>query len=116
MSAIKDLFYSEKGLWAYLLPMLGSTVLLIRGQVTPQQWLDTVEVLAGIYVTGKTIQGGAKVFADARSVKAGADQGLATLEERLAANDAAIDELIARMGNASGEDDTEDGGEEDDDA
>lgn len=100
MSALKDFFYSEKGVWAYLVPMLGATAMLVQGSIGADQWLDFAKVMAGIYVSGKTIQGGAKAFADARQVATGSRAELDALKEKLATNDKTIDELIDGLAEA----------------
>ena len=95
--AIKDLFHSEKGLWAFLLPMVGATVMLGTGSVSAQQWLDFAKIMSGIYVSGKTIQGGAKVFAESRQIGPAAQKKLSELEDRVRANDAVVDRAIAEL-------------------
>lgn len=97
MKGITDFFHSEKGLWGFLVPMIGATAMLIQGSVDAQQWMDFAKVLAGIYVGGKSIQGGAQALANARQAAAGAREGLAELEATVKKNDAIVDELVAEL-------------------
>jgi hypothetical protein len=97
VNGIKDFFGSEKGIWGFLLPMLGATAMLVGGEVDAQQWMDFAKVMTGIYVSGKTFQGiGAKVV-DSRAMAKEAREDREVLEEKLAANDEVIDKLLAEL-------------------
>jgi hypothetical protein len=97
MNGIKDFFGSEKGIWGFLIPMLGATGMLIGGEVDAQQWMDFAKVMTGIYVSGKTVQGVGGKLADSRAVAKAAREDRAILEEKIAKSDALVDELIAKM-------------------
>jgi HPt (histidine-containing phosphotransfer) domain-containing protein len=99
MSALKDFFGSEKGVWGLLLPMLGASGMLIAGELDAQQWIDFTQVMVGIYVGGKTVQGSAAAFSSSRQVAGAAREEQKLLEEKLAKNDAQIDKLVAEMAN-----------------
>jgi len=98
MKGITDFFHSEKGIWGFLVPMAGATVMLATGAIDAQQWLDAAKVLSGIYVGGKSIQGGAQALANAKQVATSSREELAAMKETLAKNDAQIDALIAELG------------------
>jgi hypothetical protein len=61
MSVIKGFLNSEKAI-ASLALIIGSTVLAALDKITPQQWLDYTQIILGIYVVGKTVQGAAAVM------------------------------------------------------
>jgi hypothetical protein len=97
VKALKDIFCSEKGLWAFLVPMVGSTAMLLQGSIDPQQWMDFAKVMGGIYVGGKTVQGAAAKFADSRAIGTAAREDAAAMKERLDKNDTVINEMLAAM-------------------
>lgn len=64
MGALTNLWNSEKGILAVLL-IIGATVLAALGHMTIDQWTSFVELIFGLYVGGKTLQGGAQAIANA---------------------------------------------------
>jgi hypothetical protein len=88
MQVLKDFFSSEKGVFAYLLPMIGIIVLAAMSKITPEQFVEYAILLAGIYTGGKAIQGGAHAVAN--SGKA-AKAEMEVLKAKLDSVDAAID-------------------------
>lgn len=63
MGAITALFNSEKGLVALLL-LIGSIVLAAIGTISGSDWINYSQVIFGVYVGGKTLQGAATAFAN----------------------------------------------------
>ena len=97
MNGIKDFFGSEKGIWGFLLPMVGATAMLVGGEVDAQQWMDFAKVMTGIYVSGKTATAVGGKFADSRAEATAARVDRKVFEDKLATNESQNDELIARM-------------------
>ncbi len=62
MNVLKSFLNSEKAVASGLL-VIAATVLAAVGKITVQEWMDYTEVLLGIYVGGKAIQGTAAAFA-----------------------------------------------------
>jgi len=99
LQVLKDFFSSEKGVFAYLAPLVIATVFVFTGRVTEQEWMEFALYLAGIYTTGKTVQGSAKVIAngkassDAQQVDA-VKEGLEVLKAMLAQNDFKADDAL----------------------
>lgn len=61
MGVFANLFNSEKFIFCFGL-ILAAAVLMFLGKITPDQWLTFAEVVGGLYVGGKTIQGAASVL------------------------------------------------------
>ena len=87
MQVLKDFFGSEKGVFAYLLPMIGVIVLAAMGKITPEQFVEYTILLSGIYTGGKAIQGGASAVVNGKAAKV----EIEALKTKLAAADAAAD-------------------------
>jgi hypothetical protein len=61
MNVFSNLFNSEKFVFCFGL-ILAAAVLMVLGKIAPDQWLTFAEVVGGLYVGGKTIQGAAEVL------------------------------------------------------
>jgi hypothetical protein len=59
---IRQLLNSEKAVAAGVL-VIASMILLLLDRITAEQWMNYTQVLLGVYVSGKTIQGAATVLA-----------------------------------------------------
>jgi len=57
-TVVKQLFNSEKAIAAGLL-VISAVILLMLGRITVEQWMSYTQVLLGIYVGGKSVQGAA---------------------------------------------------------
>jgi hypothetical protein len=55
-TVLRAFLHSEKAVASGLLVVV-VTIFVALGVVTPQQWMDYTQVVLGIYVSGKTIQG-----------------------------------------------------------
>jgi hypothetical protein len=95
LNVFKNFANSEKAVAVGLL-IIAATVLTALGKLTVMQWIDYTEVMAGIYVGGKAIQGAASAVASSKTaVNAQAATAAATLATALATNDAAADATLA---------------------
>lgn len=56
MGALSNLWNSEKGILAVLI-IIGATVLAALGHMAIDQWTGFVELIFGLYIGGKTLQG-----------------------------------------------------------
>lgn len=65
MGAITDLFNSERGLFAVLL-VIAATALVVAGKMTVDSWQSFVKVIFGAYVAGKTVTGAVNLVAQRR--------------------------------------------------
>lgn len=65
MDVFKNLIHSEKAVAVGLL-MIAATVLTAMGSMSVAEWREYTTWLAGIYVAGKTIQGGVDALATAK--------------------------------------------------
>lgn len=65
MGVLKSFLNSEKAVASGVL-VIAATVLVAVGKITVQEWMDYTEVLLGIYVGGKALQGSAAAIAAAR--------------------------------------------------
>lgn len=102
---IKNLLNSEKAVTVGVL-IIAATVLAAVGRMSVAVWVNYTEVLAAIYVGGKTIHGSASVFADAMKVKKAdseSDRALRAIGESLKATDAKADAELAKKFAKSGE-------------
>lgn len=91
MNVIKSFLNSEKGVFAYLLPMIGVTVLAALSKISAQQWVEYAILFSGIYTGGKAIQGAGAAIGDGKAAKA----EIEVLKAKLASNDAAADKALA---------------------
>jgi hypothetical protein len=105
MDLLKSFFNSEKGVFAYLLPMLAISVLVFMGKITVEQYIEYMTYLAGIYTGGKAIQGAGAAIGNGTS-KALANEmkaEIATLKSKIASNDAEADAALeAKFGKPEG--------------
>jgi hypothetical protein len=76
MDGIKGLLNSEKALAIFAL-IVAATVLTALGDMSVAEWKEYTMWLAGIYVSGKTVQGVAAVLADAKMETARINTGQA---------------------------------------
>ena len=89
---LKDLGSSEKAVVSILTVMV-ATALVFTGKITVQQWMDYTQVILGIYVAGKTVQGAASALGRGNTaLEAQAER--AGTAEAVAANDAAADQAL----------------------
>ena len=96
MNLLKSFFNSEKGVFAYLLPMIGITILAVMGKITVEQYVEYMIYFAGIYTGGKAIQGAAAKISN-NGGKALAEEAKAEVEvlkTKIDATDAAIDAAL----------------------
>lgn len=102
LNVIKNLMNSEKAVASGVL-VLASSVMVLTGELTPQEWMAYTQTLLGIYVGGKTAQGiasamsGRKQSEEAKAAKENEAQALASLEtlkEEIANNDSAADDAV----------------------
>lgn len=89
LGVIKNFANSEKAVAIGLL-VIGATVLTGVGSMDVDQWMAYTKFMAGFYVGGKTIQGAAAKFSDAKNVMAENKM----LKAKIAANDAAADSAL----------------------
>jgi hypothetical protein len=95
MQVLKNFVNSEKAVATGLL-VIGATVLTAAGQMTIDQWMGYTQVMAGIYVGGKALQGAAAHVTGARSAMA----ELEGLKDFLSESDAAADDAVdAKFGD-----------------
>jgi len=109
LQVIKDMFHSEKGVFAYLLLLIVESVFLILGKISYAEWQEFSLYLAGIYVGGKTIQGAAATVASGKSTDAATvREGFDMFRDMLAKNDsevdAALDEKFKKPAESGGGD------------
>lgn len=90
LNTLKNFLGSEKAIATGVL-VIAATVMVILGKMTIQEWTSYTEILAGIYVGGKAIQGAASQVSGARGAKA----ELASIKAALASNDSAADAAVA---------------------
>lgn len=96
MSVLKSFFNSEKGVFAYLIPMIVLSVLVILGKITVDQYIEYMTYLVGIYTGGKAIQGAGAAIGDSKS-KALSNEAKAAVEalkSAVSSNDAAVDAAL----------------------
>ena len=86
MELLKNFLNSEKGVFAYLLPMIGITVLVVMGKITVDQYVEYMLYFAGIYTGGKAIQG-AGAAAGGKKVAEEAKAEIQVLQAALVNND-----------------------------
>lgn len=91
MKVLKDLLSSEKGIFCLAL-IIAASVLTALGHMTVEQWTAYTQIIAGIYVGGKAIQGAAAAYRNGKDNE---------LECRLDDNDAAIDEIAEAIDKKS---------------
>jgi len=103
IQVLKDFFSSEKGVFGYLLPLIGVTVFVFLGRVTEQEWMEYSLYMAGIYTGGKAVQGGAAQIAGGNAARA----ELAELQEMILENDASADAALDERFPAAAADDKE---------
>lgn len=99
LQVIKDFFHSEKGVFAYAIPLVIATIFVFLDRITEQQWMDYSALLVGIYVGGKTIQGGASVLVNSKQLKAEAEAAKVEAEKlrsSIAENDATADAALKK--------------------
>ncbi len=64
-TVVKQLLGSEKALASGFL-LIAATIFAALGRIDAVQWMDYTQVILGIYVGGKAIQGAAATLADRR--------------------------------------------------
>jgi len=97
LNVLKNLVNSEKAVVVGAL-IIAATVLVILNKLSIPEWLEYTQVLAGIYVGGKAIQGAASAVASGSAAKAEAAAvhvELAKLRTAIAGSDAAADAALA---------------------
>lgn len=94
-NVIKSFLNSEKAIASGVL-VLASSAMVAIGKISPTEWMAYTQTLLGIYVAGKTVQGGVAAHAGAKAstlaAQADADQAradLASLKQVIGENDAA---------------------------
>jgi hypothetical protein len=125
MQAIKDLLKSEKAVACGALA-IGATVMVFLDRLTADQWMAYTQVIAGIYVGGKAIQGAASEMRRSSEAKAlaanpegvakivdAAGSGLDGLMSALKSNDAKADALLASKKSDSDASGSDESGESD---
>ena len=97
---MKNLMNSEKAVASGVL-VVASSVMVATGEITAQEWMEYTKTLLGIYVAGKTVQGGAALLAGGKGevVKAKANEAqakkeLTDLQGKLESNDAGADAAL----------------------
>lgn len=66
MGALKDLWQSERGLVTIAL-LTATTVLVITGNITPEQWLEYTKWAFMAYIASKTVTGAVQIATSAPS-------------------------------------------------
>lgn len=104
LQVIKSLMNSEKAVASGVL-VLASSIMVLTGELTPEQWMSYTQNLLGIYVSGKTIQGvaaavtGRTQSGETRKAKENEKQARAeldTLKKQIGGNDAAADVALGK--------------------
>lgn len=87
MSALTNLWHSEKGLAGGLL-IVAATVLVVLGHLPSEAWIEYTKWIFGIFVAGKTVQGAVSTIAgktetaiEVKTSKSGAVSGEITVKE-----------------------------------
>lgn len=96
-NVLKNLANSEKAVVVGVL-IIAASVLTALGKMTIDQWINYSQLMAGIYVGGKSIQGAASVLSNAKTHRIVAEAAMIELEEMRAAlgeNDDAADAAAA---------------------
>lgn len=98
MDLLKSFFNSEKGVFAYLLPMIVLSVLVIMGKITVEQYVEYMTYLVGIYTGGKAIQGAGSAIGKngGKQLAEEAKAEIEVLKAKIADNDAAIDAALEK--------------------
>lgn len=97
LNVVKNFINSEKAVAVGVL-VIAASVLMGLGKISFEQWMEYTQVLAGIYVGGKAIQGAASSMSQTKEAKAEAAAAKAELESFKTAirmNDAAADAAAA---------------------
>ena len=98
MDLLKNFFNSEKGVFAYLIPMIVISVLVIMGKIEIEQYIEYMTYLVGIYTGGKAIQGAGAAIGNTnnanKALVAEVKADIETLKSRLSSNDAAADTAL----------------------
>jgi hypothetical protein len=96
MNLLKSFFNSEKGVFAYLLPMIGITVLAVMSKIEVEQYVEYMIYFAGIYTGGKAIQGvGSSIGKNGgKELAEEAKAEIKVLEAKIASTDEAIDAAL----------------------
>lgn len=68
LGALKSFWHSEKAVAVGLL-VVGATVMVFTGEITPEEWMDYTKFLAVTYVGGKTVQGVAEMVSKKKAGK-----------------------------------------------
>ncbi|UCC72059.1 MAG: hypothetical protein JSV86_17075 [Gemmatimonadota bacterium] len=96
LNVLKNFANSEKAVAVGAL-ILAATVLVILDRLSIQEWMEYTQVLAGIYVGGKALQGAASSVGGGKQIKAetaAIKMELAELRTAIASNDAAADTAL----------------------
>jgi len=94
LNVIKQFMNSEKAVAAGVLVAV-STVFVFLDKITVAQWMSYTQVLLGIYVGGKAIQGAAAAVSGGQAEAAQAKAELIKMRAALDNNDAAADAALA---------------------
>ncbi len=94
LQVIRNFVNSEKAVATGLL-VIASSVLTAMGQMSIDQWMGYTQVMAGIYVGGKSVQGAAAALSGAKKANEENEQLRAELAKNDAGADAALDEKFA---------------------
>jgi len=96
-NVIKNFFNSEKAIAVGLL-VIAASVLAGLGKMSISEWTSYTQTLAGIYVAGKSLQGGLGAFAASKanvSLASAAVADLAKTTDQIQSNDADADAAAA---------------------
>lgn len=101
MELLKSFFNSEKGVFAYLLPMIVISVLVVMGKITVEQYIEYMTYLVGIYTGGKAIQGAGAAIGNSsnKAFVAEVKADIETLKSKIGSNDAAADAALEEKFN-----------------
>lgn len=96
---LRNLINSEKAVTSGVL-VLASSVMVITGELTPQEWMAYTQTVLGIYIGGKTVQGAVSTLSGrsqgdrAKENEKQARAGIEAFDKIISANDAAADAAI----------------------
>ncbi len=97
LNVLKNFGHSEKAIYS-LIPLVIATVFVFTGRITEQEWMGFAEIIVGIYIGGKAVQGAAAAVSSGSQHKAEAEKAkveLVKMKLALKTNDAAADAALA---------------------
>jgi hypothetical protein len=109
LNVLKNFANSEKAIAVGVFAII-ATVFVFVDRITVQEWMGYTEILLGIYVGGKAVQGAASAVSGSKAAKADAATAkveLAKLKTAIATNDDAANAALKAKfaGEANGETD-----------